>query len=95
MFDTDSYREHFIYKGIDKERARQDEIWGVQTHHPLMWFSIILEEVGEMCKAYNEYSFTQSTASLEEMMREAIEAAASICAMLECIERVGREGMVP
>lgn len=80
---------------IAKERARQDEKWGEQNHHPLMWFSIIGEEYGEMLKAFNEYSFDNGFDHFNNMQREAIQIAASCVAMLECIKRMENSGFVP
>jgi NTP pyrophosphatase (non-canonical NTP hydrolase) len=80
---------------IQKERARQDEKWGEQNHHPLMWFSIIGEEYGEMLKAFNEYSFDNDFNHFEDMQREAIQIAASCVAMLECIDRMADKGYTP
>ena len=82
-------------EAIRKERARQDEKWGEPNHHPLMWFSIIGEEYGEMLKAFNEFSFDEKFEHLEQMQKEAIEVAACCVAMIECINRQGEKGMVP
>ena len=87
-------QDYFIQQ-IRDERTRQDDKWGEQNHHPLLWFSIIGEEYGEMCKAFNEYSFQNDTNRLDEMQREAIQVAASCVAMLECIERMATSGMNP
>ena len=80
---------------IIAERNRQDEKWGEQNHHPLMWFSIIGEEYGEMCHAYNEFTFDEQYAHLEDMQKEAIQIAACCVAMIECIQRQGEKGMTP
>jgi NTP pyrophosphatase (non-canonical NTP hydrolase) len=85
----------FIIEEIKKERERQDEKWGEQNHHPLLWFSIIGEEYGEMCHAFNEYTFEETPEHLEEMKREAVQVAACCVAMLECLERVANNGMIP
>lgn len=77
------------------ERERQDEMWGEQNHHPLLWFSIIGEEFGEMCHAYNEFTFEEDGNHLEDMQREAIQVAACCVAMLECLDRMGERGYVP
>lgn len=87
--------QEFILTQIKHERDRQDNKWGEQNHHPLMWFSIIGEEYGEMCHAFNEYSFKQDYALLEEMQREAIQVAACCVAMIECLERQGEKGLAP
>ena len=78
---------------IQKERDRQDEKWGEQNHHPLMWFSIIAEEFGELCRAFNEYSFDDNASHFDEMETEAIQTAACCVAMLECIDRLRERGV--
>jgi len=80
---------------ISQERSRQDKKWGEHNHHPLMWFSIIGEEFGEMLKAFNEYSFDFNFNHFKEMQKEAIQVAASCVAMLECIDRMAERDMVP
>lgn len=89
-----SYQEK-IFQDIKTERDRQDEKWGEQNHHPLMWFSIIGEEYGEMCKAFNEYSFDNDVNLLEDMQKEAVQVAACCVAMLECLERHANKNLVP
>jgi NTP pyrophosphatase (non-canonical NTP hydrolase) len=84
-----------IINKIRAERKRQDEKWGEQNHHPLMWFSIIGEEFGEMCKAFNEYSFEHDPNHIEDMQREAIQVAACCVAMVECLERQAEKGLTP
>ena len=84
--------QHLLLEEIARERRRQDEKWGEQNHHPLGWFSIIGEEFGEMCKAFNEYT---GQGDLTAMETEAIQVAACCVAMLECIERQRQGGMVP
>ena len=87
--------QDLIIKRVTDERKRQDEKWGEQNHHPLMWFSIIGEEYGEMCHAFNEYSFSEKPELLEEMQKEAIQVAACCMAMIECLERQGEKGLTP
>ncbi len=36
-----------ILQAIRDERARQDAKWGVQSHSPAVWLTILMEEVGE------------------------------------------------
>ena len=86
-----------IIQKIIEERKKQDEKWGEQNHHPLLWFSIIGEEFGEMCQAFNDYtlSTTQDYNKLEDMIQEAVQVAACCVAMIECIERQGDKGMKP
>jgi len=84
-----------ILNEIRKERKRQDEKWGEQNHHPLLWFSIIGEEFGEMCHAFNEYTFHDDPNYLDETFKEAIQIAACCVAMIECIDRQAERNLVP
>ena len=87
--------QDIIIKKIKNERKKQNEKWGEQNHHPLMWFSIIGEEYGEMCHAFNEYSFNNNIKELEKMQYEAIQVAACCVAMIECIERQANKNLIP
>lgn len=43
---------------IFKEIERQDKKWGAnRNNHPLVWHSILSEEVGELAKEINESGF--------------------------------------
>jgi len=80
---------------IKEERARQVEKWGEQNHHPLLWFSIIGEEYGEMCQHFNNYTFDCEAIRIEEVKKEAVQIAATCVAMLESIERKQKQGKLP
>lgn len=88
-------KTEYYLNEIAKERTRQDEKWGEQDHHPLMWFSIIGEEYGKMLRAFNKYSCEEDPNYYDEMQSKAINAAASCVAMLECIDRMAEKNMVP
>ena len=84
-----------VLKMVGTERAVQKVEWGEQNHRPLLWFSIIGEEYGEMCRAFNEYTFDKNTYHLVDLKREAIQVAAACVAMLEYMERQEKEGFIP
>lgn len=86
-------QKKIIEKVLD-ERKRQDEKWGVQDHSAPVWATIIGEEYGEMCKAINEYGFSPTRKTEDEIYTEAIQTMASCMAMLECIERARRVTML-
>lgn len=71
---------------VKNERIRQDEKWGVQNHHPLMWLSILGEEYGESCKAINEASF-KGFKNFDEYRMELIQTAAVAVAAIESLDR--------
>ena len=53
--DSMSYQQGTsVMLEISKERFRQDEKWGPQHHRMSDWLSILGEEFGEACKAYND-----------------------------------------
>lgn len=45
----DVIQQH-IFEAIAKERERQAELWGPQTHIPDRWLTILGEEYGEACE---------------------------------------------
>jgi len=77
-----------VLRSVSDERDRQDEKWGEQNHRLSYWLSIIGEEFGEMCKAYNEGDYGQ-------MEREAIQTAACCVALVEHFCRMAARGENP
>ena len=72
-----------VWDEIQKERERQDNKWGEQNHHPLIWNNILGEEYGEACKhtieaIENDYS---------KYRKELIEVAAVAIAAVESLDR--------
>lgn len=47
-----------VLNEIAKERQRQEEKWGPQTHSFVKWFTILGEEVGEVANAILEKDFS-------------------------------------
>jgi len=72
-----------VYNEIQKERARQDEKWGVQNHHPIVWLAILGEEFGEACKA----SLEIDQMDYSHYRKELIETAAVAVAAIESLDR--------
>lgn len=73
-----------IIGGILAERERQNEKWGAQNFIPTMWFSILIEEIGEAAQAAND-------GDEEGYRNECIQAAAVLVQMIECFDR-NKEG---
>jgi len=74
------------------ERSRQDEKWGEQNHHPMVWMGILGEEFGELCQAVNETTFDNGPAEkvkggYDNMRAEAIQVAAVAVAFVEMLDR--------
>lgn len=74
-----------IFTLIKQERQRQDEKWGEQNHHSIVWCAILGEEVGEVNKAALEANFDNT--SLDNYKDELIQVVAVGCAALEALKR--------
>lgn len=67
-------------KQILDERARQDEKWGEQNHHPIGWIAIAAEELGEAAKEALEQHY-------QSYRIELIQVAAVAVAAIESLDR--------
>ena len=74
-----------IYDDIKEERRRQYVKWGIQEHNALYWLGILTEELGELAKALIEYKPSG------EARRELVQIAAVAVAVIEQIDREGKE----
>ena len=69
-----------VHARVNTERQRQLSLWGDQSHHPSDWLSILGEEYGEVCQAYNSNN-------LENYKTELIQVAAVAIAAIHDLER--------
>lgn len=69
-----------VLERVRAERRRQDEKWGEQSHPICKWMAILLEELGEVGKAYCEDR-------LSEIEAEVVQVAAVAVCWLEDIAR--------
>ena len=69
-----------IMADIKTERRAQDMKWGVQTHEPEKWMTILMEEVGETARAVLERDPKNYYAEL-------VQVAAVCVVALECMGR--------
>jgi NTP pyrophosphatase (non-canonical NTP hydrolase) len=76
-----------VLSDVQRERERQDTKWGVQSHHPLEWLSVLSEEVGEVAEAVNEAHWHD--ADWEHYREELIQVAAVAVAAVEALDRNG------
>jgi len=80
-----------IYRDIERERQRQQAIWGDQRHSDYEWFTILGEEIGEAARAVmapNHNANPKVTRLHEENLRvELVQSAAVIVAWLEDLDR--------
>ena len=82
-----------VYSEVALERVRQESKWGEQNHHPMVWLSILGEEVGESCEAANEaYHSGPSQGKWENYRKELIQVAAVAIAMVESLDRELKNG---
>ena len=66
-------------KKIQAECDRQDRKFGVRSQHPLVWMSILSEEVGEVFKEINDADFDENKIKHEQYVTELVQCAAVIC----------------
>lgn len=67
------------------ERKRQDAKWGDQNHDPIVYTTILTEEVGELAQAALHARFGGD--KKDGLRTEAIHCAAVALAIVECIDR--------
>ena len=72
------------YNEISAERARQDAKFGIQSHKPIEWLTILVEEVGEVSKEICENHFPiYNHKDWTNYRTELIQVAAVVKHMLE------------
>ncbi len=83
-----------VINEIRAERTRQDDKWGVQNHHPIMWLGILGEEYGEACKGALEAHFLgyAQTGDHSQYRKELVQVAAVAIAALESHDRLYATG---
>lgn len=86
---TSNAQQENAIKEIVTERERQDKKWGIQTHDPIEWFSILGEEYGEVAQEVNRNYFGEK--SLDDYRKEMVQVAAVALAALEDMERQANE----
>lgn len=70
---------------VTRERTRQIQLWGAQSHEPAMWLAILTEEVGEVAKEVAEGRVKPF--SDEKCRTELIHVAAVAAAAIEYLDR--------
>lgn len=74
-----------VIREVIAERARQDELWGIQDHDPYLWLAILTEEVGEVARALLDA--TEEHRDVVGYREELIQVAAVAVAMVEAWDR--------
>ncbi len=81
----------YIFEMIRKERIRQDAKFGAQNHSPIIWNTILAEEVGEVSKEICDGHFTKDVFvefyKHEKAVEELIQVAAVAVAMVQSMGR--------
>lgn len=73
-----------VLNEVKRERERQIEKWGTQTHTPLEWYPRLGEEFGEVGKALAEGEIKEF--DVANYREECIHTAAVALAMVQCID---------
>lgn len=84
-----STQTSIVLTDIVDERHRQDELYGRQSHPPLAWLAILMEEVGEVSKEVCEHHFQYKGDQKERLLRmrkELVQVAAVAVAMIESLD---------
>lgn len=80
-----------IFKLINGERDRQDQLWGYPQNNTFCeWSSILAEETGELVKELNDLNFTCARGSKERVLTEAIQVAAVAVSIIEHFDHADR-----
>ena len=74
-----------VLEMVSDERAKQNEKWGEQNHHPLTYLAILGEEVGEANQAAVQAHFENR--AWTDYAEELIHVAAVAVAMVESFYR--------
>lgn len=74
-----------VFKQVEIERKRQDQLWGEQNHKPEVWLSILAEEVGEVAQEVQNMKFKRADGA--DYREELVQVAAVAVAMIEAFDR--------
>jgi NTP pyrophosphatase (non-canonical NTP hydrolase) len=76
-----------IFDEIAEERKRQDDKWGTQSHEPIEWLPILMEEVGEVAREVCENHFpVYGKSDMSNYRKELIQVAAVVVHMIENLD---------
>jgi NTP pyrophosphatase (non-canonical NTP hydrolase) len=73
---------------VELERQRQEKLWGIQRHDFNKWFSLVVEEVGEVAEALNRINFPEDAKKTDasNLYRELIQVSAITRAFAEHVK---------
>ena len=75
------------FEPIYAEQKKQLEKWGIQNHHPHIYNSILVEEVGEVSQAILKTEGEGKTKNWHDVIQELIHVQAVAQSMIESIRR--------
>lgn len=76
-----------VNREVFKERLRQNEKWGRQSHAYGRWLAILGEEFGEVCQAMQQGSQSSKETDADNLYEELIHVAAVASAFAEQVLR--------
>ena len=81
-----------ILSEVLEEVRRQEKLWGEQNHHPIIYQSFLMEEVGEFSQAINDATFFNGKSNTipgdySKAREEIIQVAAVAVSIARCIDR--------
>jgi NTP pyrophosphatase (non-canonical NTP hydrolase) len=80
-----------VLTDVDKERTRQDQMWGKQRHDLGDWLKILIEEVGEVAQAMQKEKDWGKDSDASDLYEELIHAAAVAVAIAEQVKEKERD----
>lgn len=87
LVELKNARQQRAVEDVLTERRMQDDIWGVQNHHPAYWLAIMGKQVGQFGSAVlNREWWTDRESATRVLRDEAVQMAAVALAIIECID---------
>jgi NTP pyrophosphatase (non-canonical NTP hydrolase) len=82
----DDHLKNNALLAVEKERFRQNAIWGRQRHSYGDWLKILVEEVGEVAQAMQIGDVSYKNSDSDDLYKELIQVAAVAVAIAEQVE---------
>ncbi len=75
-----------VLRDVARERERQDEKWGPQSHSPEWWLAILAEEVGEAAQEVLGLRFGDDAKAHGDLRAELLHVAAVAVSAIETLD---------
>lgn len=79
-----------LFASVKEESERQIAKWGVRTHLPAEWMSLVAEEAGELAKEINSVNWQTGAVQFDQRRRLYTEAIQLATLALKVAEMGGR-----